>query len=784
MYSMKIKISKRVGKFFLLLIFVIFSLFFIGSSNFLTSYNILDELIGNNVNEPVCYNKNTNVFYTTIERALEDANKRVDSDTIIVLPGTNPVIRRNCEISSNDLLIVSFDDAGTRGNWNALDDFYNGSAYHNKDINYVSTVTIAKGIIVTNYGLIENYGEIVAASGNSWGGFPARNCTQFLLEEDSKIINYGTINAFGYFNESSLNNNSSIISLSGSRIHLPFSIYFRGGISTVALTGGLSIIFSIVNDLSSTKVFPFDQYEITNVSAKTRIYSGCYVYAHFCFNLSDSLTSDSRKSNTVEINLVGDKNLGNCLFKLHENSYVDMKYNGVINEINPIALDFYGGMDMDEISITMNMVVSGFPVSRTLNSSDYYFPFCYNMNVSLNALDANSESVYNFDNLIKFMPGSSLIVNESATLNLTGTTVVYNDLPSGNIGAQYKSGYGDAKFHILGEVYANNFGGYVSTNSYSSLFLVTGNSSITTEELVNNDDKNNLYTYTFNANSYIGNDSNLENNKVNYLYQGNGTYWKESSIVLIKQKNVEEITIQDSEGRYYENRDSIDANLNVTIIIKFSDLPNKKLFINGVDYSSSITSSEYSINLTIGNGGLIIEAYSGVYSLTITSYNADFSIIDENTNSYGSGDDIIYGTNLTLKFNCKYSVSRVIINEQRYEYTNADEFANGSIDIFVDGDINVTIISGIRMLSIEKPFIGDFKLSGPGYLNDGEVIMNQSLYINYSGTTTKKRLIVINNGTTEIDQTYQPTKPIFGIGNVSISYTIASISGDISVSIS
>lgn len=786
---MKNNVIKKHRKTFFASLILFFSIAIsciVGFGNFLTTAEISHGDSGNIVNEPVCYNSNTGIYYTTIEKALEDANIRSDADTIVVLPETNPTITRNCSISSNDSLIVSYDDSGTRGSWNAADDFYNGGSYHNKSVSYVSTVTIAEGIVLTNYGLIENYGEIVAASGNQRGGFPAKNCTQFLLEANSKILNYGTINAFGFFNESSKDNGSNIISYSGSIIHLPFSIFFRGGTATVALTGGLKFIVSIVNDLSSSKIFPFDQYEITNVSSNTIIYSGCYIYAHFCFNLSDSLTGDSRKSFSAQINLVGDKNLSNCLFKLHDNSYVNMKYNGVENGINPINLDFYGGMDMEEISITLNMNVSGFSVSRTLNSSEYYFPFCYNMNISLNALDENSEATYNFDNLLKFMPGSSLLVNERATLNLTGSTVVYKDVSSGYIGASYKFGYGDANFEILGEVYANNFAGFVSTESNNSLFLVSGTSSLTTQELVSNADEENYYTYTNNANAFINSENTLENIKSNYLYEGRGKYWIESSIVLIKQENIESISIQDSAGNYYENRDYIDANLNVTINIKYADLPNKKLIINGVDYSSSITSTEYSINLTIGNGGLIIEAYAGVYTLSVTTYNASFSIVDEETNYYGSGDDIIYGTNLTFKFICNETVSRVIINDQIYEYTDINEAAIGSFNIKVTGDINIKIISGIRKLSsdVDTGLLGEYKIMGTALLNDNEVIMNQSLTIEYTrSATTKKKLTIYNNGNLEIENTYEPTDAIFGLGSISINYTIVSVNGDISIEI-
>ncbi len=224
----------------------------------------------------------------------------------------------------------------------------------------------------------------------------------------------------------------------------------------------------------------------------------------------------------------------------------------------------------------------------------------------------------------------------------------------------------------------------------------------------------------------------------------------------------------------------------MTINIKYADLPNKKLIINGVDYSSSITSTEYSINLTIGNGGLIIEAYAGVYTLSVTTYNASFSIIDEETNSYGSGDDIVYGTNLTFKFSCNETVSRVIMNGQIYNYTDTEECAMGTFNIQVTGDINITIISGIRNLSSNlstNSRLYTYEVTGPGFLSDSEIILHQGLNIYYKRSLTgSKKLTVTNNGDVEVEQTYSPTTGSFG--NVEINYSIASVNGDVNINIS
>lgn len=46
---------------------------------------------------PVCYNKDTNVYYTSVEKALDKASS---GQTVNVIPGSNPTITKDCEVKS------------------------------------------------------------------------------------------------------------------------------------------------------------------------------------------------------------------------------------------------------------------------------------------------------------------------------------------------------------------------------------------------------------------------------------------------------------------------------------------------------------------------------------------------------------------------------------------------------------------------------------------------------------------------------------------------------------
>lgn len=737
---------------------------FVGSGAFLITQNtdINEGLSPEEDSEPVCYIKTTSVYYTSIEKALEVAGSNNISDEIIILPNTNPIIKRDCTIDTRDTLILSIDDNGTRGNWKAADDFYNGGAYHNKAVSFLNTVTINANVTLTNYGILEDYGEIVSAIGGSWGGFPAKNCTRFLLEENSKIVNYGTINAFGYFNESSSNNGSQIICNSGSVLHIPFSIYFRGGTATVALTGGLNLLIKKINNLSYTQIFPFDQYEITNLSSMVKVYSGSYVYAHINFNLDTSIAGDAnRKSFTAEINLIGDKNLSNCLFKLSSGSYVNIKYNGLINDHNPIYVDFYGGMTMEEISLTMEISI-GITVTRTVNTANYYFPFCHNMNLSLNKLPNQEEATYRFDNLLKFMPGSSLTINEGVTLNTTGTIVFYKDRDSGNISAGYRIGYGDAKLLVLGNLKANNLGGFALTDSNVSSVFIQGNNSISTQEMINNDDSENFNNFTSLTEGYVGDNNTIAELKNPYLYRGNGTYWNSSPLVSIKQKNIESISIVDDSGNEYYDMSDITPGTNVNIKIVFKDIPNKEILINGEDYSSLISGNTFNTQIVSQDAGLSIEAYAGIYTFTLNDIaNATYMVTNQDGDTIESGSEIVYGDTLQFTINLNQTNSRIIVNGVEYNYNNTS-IETYHMTYTVSDNINLSIYSGIRKLvSDGGDGVSELSYSGNALFNannDKEILIGRNLhvYVKYDvgGLLTGRKnayMIITNDGETEVN---------------------------------
>lgn len=104
----------RLNTFLLSLVLATSTFFNVGKSNWIIPGEAnVDNITINNGSRAVCYNGRTKTKYTTIEKALEVAkNDTANNDTIYVIPGTNPVITRSCEIASGDTLCLPYEDNG------------------------------------------------------------------------------------------------------------------------------------------------------------------------------------------------------------------------------------------------------------------------------------------------------------------------------------------------------------------------------------------------------------------------------------------------------------------------------------------------------------------------------------------------------------------------------------------------------------------------------------------------------------------------------------------------
>ena len=293
------------------------------------------------------------------------------------------------------------------------------------------------------------------------------------LESGAVVDIYGTANVFGFIDNVAGNEESEVNVYSGASIYQPFVLVdFKGG----TLMSGLYYGFEDY-DFS-----PFNQFHIMNVSARLMIDYGANLYT-YC-----NLQAGGQNNYTLA-HMVGD---GGFI------ELTDLNYSYLVSKYNPETevtdLKIYGGAIMNTMSLTIN---TGIPLigKVTVTSSDYRFALSWLYHITLdNAEGQTAVAEYTMPNRYKMLPGSVLVVESGATLNVTSLSVyeefldsiTHQNGTSHNPGVYPSSLTGrpmdPAELIVRGNLVAGDLGGYVYTDVGGATVKVTGKTRITTYE--------------------------------------------------------------------------------------------------------------------------------------------------------------------------------------------------------------------------------------------------------------------------------------------------------------
>jgi len=119
---------------------------------------------------PVCYSyansdSSTKTYYTSVEKALDKCNSDSTPQTIVVLVGVNPTIKRDCTIGKGDTLRIPYDDALTSDNAKATET--KTAVVKSTDSGLKSTLYVASGVILTNKGTLQISGKLSGGNGGA-----------------------------------------------------------------------------------------------------------------------------------------------------------------------------------------------------------------------------------------------------------------------------------------------------------------------------------------------------------------------------------------------------------------------------------------------------------------------------------------------------------------------------------------------------------------------------------------------------------------------------------------
>ena len=352
---------------------------------------------------------------------VEDAIDQVRQGGTVTLTG-NAFIANNLTIPSGVTLILPSDEDSSDDE-NATNSYKDGAGttviYDNNYIQY--TLSILSGVNVNVEGKIIVKGVMGATSQTSQGHTSGKH---------SRIINNG---AMDFANGSILAVRGSVMGSgvayfrSGATAYSPFAVYdFRGGQYTAKVY---------------TSISPFNQYGMVNIQCKQIFYAGSTNYAYM------ELYANSKHNSTQQ------KVFGKGGVIEATDGYLMREYDRTADKI---TLTLAGTAKTNALTLTVD--------SYKADMRDLFFPIPWNYNVVIG--DGTTPTTLTADYLYKIMTGASLTIQKNATVNLSGSAIVYSafdnsELTYGGNGKGYPQKEA-AKFTLNGTLnVTGTFGGKV-----------------------------------------------------------------------------------------------------------------------------------------------------------------------------------------------------------------------------------------------------------------------------------------------------------------------------------
>lgn len=297
--------------------------------------------------------------------------------------------------------------------------------YGNGVGNYVDTDSskIKQKLILNESTVLEVYGNILiqgllGVNGPGLSGHTSGN--------HSQIINNGTINLNSGVNldlRGYIKGTGTIEARSGAIVYSPFVVYdYRGGTNTKTV-------------YEKAKIAPFRIYEMPNIQCNYSILYGAEHKGYL-----DLYASNQHRTDITTI--IGNSNA--MLIMEDSSSNIIKTYTKIDNGIGMTNLTITGKAKMGTLEIT----VSGVTVSMT----DVRFPMPWNY--SINVGDGLNPTTFTLPDDYKMMTGATVNVKKSATVNLTGTLLIYKSFTDTPFGGTVYPNKGAAKLNVEGVVNA------------------------------------------------------------------------------------------------------------------------------------------------------------------------------------------------------------------------------------------------------------------------------------------------------------------------------------------
>ena len=319
--------------------------------------------------------------------------------------------------------------------------------YGNGVGNYVDTDSskIKYKLILNESTVLEVYGNILiqgllGVNGPGLSGHTSGN--------HSQIINNGTINLNSGANldlRGYIKGAGTIEARSGAIVYSPFVVYdYRGGTNTATV-------------YRKGNIAPFRIYEMPNIQCNYSILYGAEHKGYL-----DLYALDKHRSAVATI-----FGTGTAMMIMEDSTaHITTTYERIGNGIGETTLTMTGKVKMGVLKIKVTTTV-------TVAMNEVRFPMPWNF--TINVGDGLNPTTFTLPDDYKMMTGATVNVKKSATVNLTGTLLIYKSFTDTPFGGTVYPNKGAAKLNvegvvnatggIAGEIFGSNGGKVVIGNN-------------------------------------------------------------------------------------------------------------------------------------------------------------------------------------------------------------------------------------------------------------------------------------------------------------------------------
>ena len=409
--------------------------------------------------------------YYTIEDALDVAK---EGQTIFVLNDTAFATQEIAGVLYNDVkfktvktgvtLLLPFNENDTVGHIGAggkRSANYKATAALTGTAKLYKTLVIPEGIeVIVNGKLIVGAQTGTTVAGGVQNGVRGNYCEISL--GGTITLNNATLEVYGYIkgNGEITANNTTVIE------NLCITGWLGGSESAGRYIGdGESLITS--TNVKNPVQFPFSHYELRSVQLSITLHKGSKHQGYAKIATGDSLGGlIAAQINEAWLPFVSsDSKESSGLVRMKSSDAKVVKtFKG-----GRVGIETYGSVEDGYTSISLKVATT----TISMTSEKVFFPICGKTDIVIKSGTFTQKYKY------KLMPGSTLTIENGATLNQNGSIVVYTGDFKDVTDTHYPSGLGDARFTVDGTLNINGaFGGKV-LSTMAGKVVVGANATIT-----------------------------------------------------------------------------------------------------------------------------------------------------------------------------------------------------------------------------------------------------------------------------------------------------------------